>query len=64
MNVNYLVTKLTHIMTVKLDSVKLLICFLLLSASAIAQEDELSAPLIFGVNESPPLSYYAGRPSE
>ncbi|MAO68140.1 MULTISPECIES: hypothetical protein [Idiomarina] len=47
-------------MTVKLNSVKLLICFLLLSGSAIAQEDELSAPLIFGVNESPPFHITKG----
>lgn len=52
---------LTRIMTVKLISMKLLSCFLLLSGTAIAQEEELSAPLIFGVNESPPFHITQGE---
>jgi len=51
---------LTNTMIVKLSSIKLIICFLLFSGSAIAQEEELSAPLIFGVNASPPFHITKG----
>lgn len=52
---------LTHIMMVKTASIKLLIYFLLLSASALAQEEELTAPLIFGVKASPPFHITQGE---
>lgn len=51
---------LTNTMIVKLTSMKLLICFLLFSGTALAQEKELSAPLIFGINASPPFHITQG----
>ncbi|MCK7458671.1 hypothetical protein [Idiomarina aminovorans] len=51
---------LTNTMIVKPINIKLIICFLLLSGNTLAQEEELSAPLIFGVNTSPPFHITQG----
>lgn len=52
---------LTHIMIGKMTSIKRFICFLLLSGPALAQETDLTAPLVFGVNASPPFHIVKGE---
>lgn len=51
---------LTH-MIGKTTSITWFICFLLLTTSTLAQNDEPAAPLIFGVNASPPFHMVEGE---